>query len=108
MARGGKEIQKTFPGHAFSRKGTPLIADEGSRLGHIGEEFVDQALILMLHDTAFEFHCEREHTGIEGKIVRKQGEALDRFVLRKMRSESLHFLLDEGVSPRMRRHFRSR
>jgi len=61
-------------------------------------------VIGLFHDAALEFHGESERAVVEGEVFRKQGEAFDRFVFRKLRGKALYFAVDEGTDPRVRGH----
>src|SRR5215510_2448586 len=72
------------------------------RLSHVRIELLDDVEVFLLHDAAFEFERESEAAIVEREVFGEQREALDRFVLRKVRSEAPDFSFNETAHKRMR------
>ena len=79
--------------------------DDGAGFGYVGVEFVDEIVILLFDDAAFELHGEGEAAVGEGEILGEEGEPLDGFVLGEVRGEAGDFLFNQGVGARVGSEF---
>src|ERR1700745_2684892 len=54
-----------------------LLAVHRPRFGDVGVQFIDNVLILLFNDAAFELHREGKGAIVEGEVIRQEGETLD-------------------------------
>src|SRR5215472_4490861 len=78
-----------------------LLLEHGTWLGDVGVQGLDDAAILLFHHSALELKRKGEGAIVKRKILGKQRETLDGFILREMGGEALDFFLNDGVRPRM-------
>jgi len=82
-------------------QGGRLSTDNGAWLEDVGKEFINKVVVLLFDHAAFELHGESEAAAIEGEVVGKERETLDGFVGGEVSGETVDFLFDEGIRPRM-------
>ena len=68
--------------NARFRRNENLFLEDGTRLGNVGVELLDDVAILLFDNAALQLERVSKAAIIESKILRKQGKAFDRLILR--------------------------